>query len=59
VSIPAPHHRGAAHLLSGGHCPRAAYLSAEYVLPVYLRDFVFAQEAGYEGNLQSVSASFE
>ena len=28
------------------------------VLPVYFRDFVFAQEAGYEGSLQSVTASF-
>jgi hypothetical protein len=29
------------------------------ILPVYFRDFVFAQEAGYEGNLQSVTASFD
>jgi hypothetical protein len=27
------------------------------VLPVYLRDFVFAQEAGFEGSLQHVVAS--
>jgi hypothetical protein len=29
------------------------------VLPVFLRDFVFAQEAGHEGQLDSVAASFE
>src|SRR5262245_47548478 len=28
------------------------------VLPVILRNFVFAQEAGFEGNLDSVEASF-
>lgn len=28
------------------------------VLPVYLRDFVYAQEAGSEGSLQNVVASF-
>jgi hypothetical protein len=28
------------------------------ILPVYLRDFVFAQEAGFEGSLQNVVASF-
>jgi hypothetical protein len=29
------------------------------ILPVYLRDFVFAQEAGHEGQLDSIIASFE
>jgi hypothetical protein len=28
------------------------------VLPVFLRDFAFAQEAGFEGSLQNVVASF-
>jgi hypothetical protein len=28
------------------------------VVPVFLRDFVFAQEAGFEGSLQNVVASF-
>jgi hypothetical protein len=28
------------------------------ILPLYLRDFVFAQEAGFEGSLQNAVASF-
>jgi hypothetical protein len=28
------------------------------VIPIFLRNFVFAQEGGFEGNLQSVDASF-
>ena len=28
------------------------------ILPVYLRDFVYAQEAGSEGSLEGVTASF-
>jgi hypothetical protein len=29
------------------------------ILPVFLRDFVFAQEAGHEGQLDSVTATFD
>ena len=38
--------------------PQSPPLPPNPVLPVYFRDFVFAQEAGYEGRLQSVTASF-
>ena len=42
-----------------GTQPGPPNLPPNPVLPVYFRDFVFAQEAGFEGNLQSVTASFE
>jgi hypothetical protein len=45
-------------LISVGGQPGPPDLPPNPVLPVILRNFVFAQEAGFEGNLLSVEASF-
>lgn len=45
-------------LISVGGNPGPPDTPPNPILPVFLRNFVFAQEAGFEGNLDSVEASF-
>jgi hypothetical protein len=45
-------------LISVGGQPGPPNVPPNPIIPIFLRNFVFAQEAGFEGNLQSVDASF-